>query len=566
MSKKGDEELEKSRFGLEALTIEHQQAIQNESVPINRLPVEVFCAILEHSELSDLLAYESVCRRWCYCVQLLVGRKLVIAKADKIRRRTWFYLDELCPIRPMMARGLDAKLISSSFMFNLKQLKICNTTRRVNDEQEWRLLQEEAVFLNRLVDLEMLEVCELGDQHWRSMNITIDLPNLKHLAINRMFIGELRLDCPKLLSFKTKENPYRVDFLHPLSLTHLYVGYFIQNCKLQNLEYLSVSGFDFSRSDKERRIFSSFPKLKQISLRPDSPAYSKNQKTFIELLREKQDLKRTEAVLTFCGIRLEDEEQLGHPVLAHEQPYTTHTTSSKFLDLLSGLYLRNYAKLDEKELRWTKRIGFSGLLTDGLRQEQRLQIPADFHTKFRHVREVRISNSVQNESQLLEFLRGFVRLNSLRIEKAAQLGSSFYRRLASIGSSNRSLAICMQPHDGITSFDFIFEFKNLVAFTTQKHEFDDQFIRRLFKHFAYFELGYTVEQNELKISRQRGGREFEFTAGPGHLETFDDLDELLVLINDHCRTKPEPGHRCNPDCIFGYCPFESYAENYFKIN
>ena len=77
----------------------------------------------------------------------------------------------------------------------------------------------------------MLEVSQL-DVEYEKDQMTIKLSNSKHLALNH-FNRNLQLDCPQLISFKTKTNTktptlrcywyeYQVvQFLHPLSVTHL---------------------------------------------------------------------------------------------------------------------------------------------------------------------------------------------------------------------------------------------------------------------------------------------------------------------------------------------------------
>ena len=57
MSKESDEE--KLENSLKEMSI-CERSDYNESVPINRLPIEVFCMILKYFDLADLFQYESV--------------------------------------------------------------------------------------------------------------------------------------------------------------------------------------------------------------------------------------------------------------------------------------------------------------------------------------------------------------------------------------------------------------------------------------------------------------------------------------------------------------------------
>lgn len=116
-------------------------------------------------------------------------------------------------------------------------------------------------------------------------------------------------------------------------------------------------------------------------------------------MRERQASEREEVDLIFCGILIESENQL-----KSENP-----NDFTFRDLLE-LYLENYTKLCEQELKWTKRIDYS-----------ELEHPADFHEKFKYVREVEVNNRVNDEGRLVDSIKKFKRLNFLIIRVEAQL-------------------------------------------------------------------------------------------------------------------------------------------------
>lgn len=112
---------------LKMLAIRQERVRHNETVSLNRLPVELFCFLLSYLDRGALFDYESVCKRWAYFVKAFVNRKLVISRENKVRPRHWFYLDERCPPSSVMVRAdLNGQLIADSFLVGLKQLKICN--------------------------------------------------------------------------------------------------------------------------------------------------------------------------------------------------------------------------------------------------------------------------------------------------------------------------------------------------------------------------------------------------------------------------------------------------------
>ena len=64
-----------------------QKVRHNDTVPINRLPVELFCMLLERCDRRGLFAYESVCEKWAYFVKMFVHQNLVIARQNKVQPR-----------------------------------------------------------------------------------------------------------------------------------------------------------------------------------------------------------------------------------------------------------------------------------------------------------------------------------------------------------------------------------------------------------------------------------------------------------------------------------------------
>ena len=243
----------------------------------------------------------------------------------------------------MVRADLAVKLIENSFMFNLKQLKICDTFYEWEETPD--LLLNDTRLINQLVNLEVLEVSQLSPGYVSDpLQLEVDLPNLKHLAINRFHGSRIQLNCPKLLSFKTKMFDYNkydyqekdwfsLDFLHPLSVTHLYVQTFycqkdaaIDFKKLHNLQQLIITSFDLRRATvKEtrqlsRKTFLDFPSLRKISVQPMSLSYSQSRATFVSFLKARSALKRTDMTLKFHGIQIEDELQLKYHENVHHPP------------------------------------------------------------------------------------------------------------------------------------------------------------------------------------------------------------------------------------------------------
>ena len=126
----------------------------SDSISINDLPIEMIVMILKYLDRGDLFKYESVCKKWRYFVKGVVNQKLVIAKNGKLKPRHWFFLDgERCPPASVMLRdALDIELVEGSFMFNLKQLKICDAIAKHECMEPVALLMD-AKLINQLVNL-----------------------------------------------------------------------------------------------------------------------------------------------------------------------------------------------------------------------------------------------------------------------------------------------------------------------------------------------------------------------------------------------------------------------------
>lgn len=528
---------------LKMLAIQRESAEHNETVSINRLPVELFCMLFEYLDRNELPAYGSVCKRWAYFVAVFVRQKLVISIENEVRPSHWFYLDESC----LPIGAVNVTLVANSFLY-LKQLKICNFVANPYTKQP----RQDLVLINRLAALEVLEISQLPFG-------TLSLPNLTHLAIDHLNnprdYKTMFIDCPRLLGFKTKmfaRGSRNFDFIHPESITHLYLDRYSYKEtfeQLTSLQYLSITGFENEYgAEKEytNKIFSNFPKLKEISVRPNW-LVGRDRLTFIEILEKKKALARGNVALTFCGVSIENEDQLDCLV--------PDSDSYKANKLLLNFYIQNYSSLRVPELRSIQVIHYA-----------ELQIPTDFHEKFRHVREIRVNSRIEDEDRLIEFIRGFERLDTVGVKNVARLKESFYRKLASSCSSLPYLAVWMDSQWNVSNLDFLLEFKNLVCFTSYREDIDYPSIRRLFKRFERFELKFCLRElqdiDHIQIRRPKKGADFELSVHldkyarmfPSklerfdQLETFDQLEKLLQHVELNYREPVDPYHLGNCYC------------------
>ena len=290
-------ELEKRETELES-TIKRLKTKYNRTLSINQLPLEVICLILKKLDYCDLLACEQVCEQWNYSVGALGLRRLEIVKklrimhkATKIRPRKLFFVDSKrqVPNKAMNLKDLHFEVPENSFLINLKQLRICDPHLKIScDHNVDAPLLDDVNFVNRLVNLEMLEVSRMRFDD----DCTISLPNLKYLSIHYLN-SKVIVDCPKLTAFHTKEaNDERIKFLFPESITHLYLDFYKTGFEdLKNLKYLCIGSLDFTHRGvystyKTIDFLTRFTNLAEISLRPYE-SHERNLKIFVELLEKR---------------------------------------------------------------------------------------------------------------------------------------------------------------------------------------------------------------------------------------------------------------------------------------
>ena len=533
-------ELQRKEDELE-LTIKRLKSQHNEKLAINRLPLEVTCLILKRLDYCDLLACEQTCELWNYFVKALNLTRLEIVKelrvrykVSKIRPRKWFFLDseQQVPSKAMRMKDLNFVVPENSFLIRLKYLRICDPKLKHSCPHNVNApLLDDVKFLNRFVNLEMLEISRFRFHE----DYTLSLPNLKHLAIHHPG-SDLIVNCPKLTSFQTEDrlnnSDKAIQFLFPETITHVYLNSYwawYEECK--NLQHLSINSSNFSNESEKSdwmdcptHLLNSFPKLTEISLRPDVNC-SLNRKSFLELLKAKQQLGRTELKLIFYGILLNDPNQF-EARDGRDDGYTS------VYDFLSTQLVRNWTSVCENELKWFKVLDYCELMKCVDQQTDR--IPADIHEKLCSVEEFEINDKVENEDHLIEFIRGFNKnLRYIKFHTESLPDEHFFERLAESCSSIPHLDLLFRgDHRRVINYDFVLNFKNLIGMKTWSGQLSKQreFIKKLFDKFDTFKL-FNIEKGNhwVWIARKDRHSQFEYNIFCCRSELFDDLDDLMKL-------------------------------------
>ena len=509
----GNKRLKLKEFEIEKEKIESEikklKFKLNQLVNLNQLPIEIICLIFKNLAIKDILRCELVCQKWNYFVKCLNLQKLVITKRKEEKVNKWFFSNEICdPLSTITKKNLNFKCkLEDSFMINLKQLKIINSSDDYkSDKRDHFPLLVNIDFVNKLTNLELLEISKIEFKN----EAKITLPKLKSIAIEEVG-SSLKLNTPSLTSYKNKSLE-KVNLVFPEQITHLYLEDYSGNSidQFKNLEYFfakRISAYCLNEND----FLINIPKLKELSLVPknEKHEYGNGKEVILKVLEQQKSLNRIGLKLIFYGILVEDANQLDN---------------YEFKKDLVKLHIQNYSKLNEKELRWIKEVNYTSLIQSCDNQIDR--IPKDFHSKFVEIKKVIISDNLDDEHHLMNFLKGFKKLNAFKVLHPS-LDLPFFEELSINCPQISSLSYEVDRYDSrIEDFDFIFKFKSLKKFYTLSDlEHSDDFFETVFEKFPIFNLKFEFNGAEITIDKKDEKTAYELKVYEDCLE-FYDFDEL----------------------------------------
>lgn len=493
----------------------------NELSAINRLPIELQCMLFGQLGVENLIRCEFVCKRWQQIVHGLNVQKLVIAKRMQRRPRAWRHSGERCAPNSVVLRSdLNFNALKSSFLFGIKQLKICNSSDDHGRPEAVPLITD-TNFINRLTSLEVLEIKRFGgtthtsnlpfhiDRNSRDQH-TLTLPNLQHLTIEFLHC-RIKLNTPSLVSYRTVHLNANANFIFPLKITRLFVDGNQGMEMFRSLSSLCLNAEAVCFSDHgelKKRFFDHF-QLKELQIRPKLADYGKFRRCLAELLALKQRFGRTSMRILFAGVPIERMEQLADYELDRES--------------MARFHLRNYSQLHANDLRWLNAVHYSKLI-ECVRDGVVDALPSDFHQKFDQVKKVIVSGQPQRLEHLIGFLKQFRNLQALKV--LTPLDEAAYARLAADCPQIWSLEVKNVRER--QSVDFIFKFPNLHSFSTDLQLRSDS-IRKVFAGFESFQLAYNRPyEGQVILKRKHGQRIEEFPYEEKELnDIFNDLEDYL---------------------------------------
>lgn len=283
--------------------------------------------------------------------------------------------------------------------------------------------------------------------------LQVNLPNLRSFSIARIEgSGKIQFVTPELSDFElnwilppggTFSQFFELAF--PEKLRRLSTAEYEPSIEqLKSLEILECN------ERLPNNVLTTFENLKQLKYPTQKSGgylleFLFKKDLILSILNHKKRLRRTQLVILFYGVLLEDKRQLDFS--------NDHADN---LDL-TEFYLRNYARLSDC---LADEINYSSLISFLSRTSQ--QLPEDFQLKFGHIRNVTITNAVEHPDELLQFLAALRKPISLQTRNT-NLDSTFYDQLAKLAEVEE---LEILHGDESIDFNFLLKLDVLKKFST----------------------------------------------------------------------------------------------------
>lgn len=499
----------------------------NEQCPIGKLPTKTLSSIFGHLELEDIHDCALVCQRWAQAVKELNIERLMVAKSLGRPMSSWFYSGELCrPAETIILSTLDYE---SPLWLNLKQLKILNFSDHLNSSIADKPLLRDLHFLNKLVNLETLEVARIELEN----EATLTLPNLRRLSVACLG-SSLKLATPKLTTYKSNQNLNRVHFVYPARLIELHLKRYTGGAEhLTGLKFLSLKDF---RTLKDNSSFlTDHRRLSTVSLRPkrvlNRLEYYENRHGLLSLLEQKRQLERHNLKIIFFGIEVQKASQIDF---------------FNYDENLIELQIRNYSMLNTKELRYIRSLHYGGLLRCFGGEIDR--IPSDLPKKFGQVEELIIGgpdgahlNGQQSMDlqHLAEFAKRFPKFNSLKVKNVHagkrmansldRLPDKLYEELPVLFPQLLSLQVD-DPYFRLDedNLDCVHDFDRLYRLHANV---DEGLLEDLFRKFRIFDLSFPLNGGMVRVRKATFQSRYELYSDHQLHGTYRTLGELRRALD-----------------------------------
>ena len=414
----------------------------------------MICKLFEHLGLKDLVACSMLNKRWYSIYATFKLHRLAVADYHPIFDKS----EWCCSKQPIQAercvwRTFD-RLVEKPLLSNLKYLTL------IGYQVEFDLNK-----LNRFRQLVRLEINTLLAG---TMNLNLNLPRLRVLAIHHFNDCSVSIDCPELsmLAYYAGTNhANHLDVKQPETIRRLETNLVGQQLTpFKSVECLVTNEFDMI----SKAILFYLPRLRELHFEEDIErlvvdkfdmavgTIDRMKRTVREFLYEAKKLRGSDFRFTFSGFQLTNlnVDQIDFSVQVNEDE-----EEEPICEWVSNeyIYLKNYHLIEPGALQFVHRVVYTRLLPHVTGE-----FPRCFSQKFTGIEEVQIDGLVKDPDHLLWFLKSLRSLRKLEL-KRAELSQEFYDQLP---AAIRSLVILdLSPHSWKTglqlNFDFISEFPSL---------------------------------------------------------------------------------------------------------
>ena len=394
---------------------------------LDDLPPEMINELFKHLPVKDLATCAQVNKRWhSIYIAFKMDSLVVFGNEDtglfEFDFRHWSYPgrkvgdEELCRLR------FFHHLANRPLLSELKHLAL------------WDIRCELVSKVKRFKKLVHLEINEVS---FRSLNgrranriLKLNHPKLKVLVTHHLANCRLSIACPELnvLAYKENENVNLLEVKHPETIRKLETN--MVGPKLSRFKRVEcLVTREFKMINKTTVL--SLPELKELhynvaigelfwKFQYAVGTLDKVEEALREFFEDKAVLNRPGFKLKFAGFRLSNFLMLDKIDFGVQVVESDGFKREKVTD--EYVYLKNYQLIEPGALHFIKTVDYSRLMDNG-------GIPDCFARKFSQVQCVRVRGAVEDETNLLQFLRSLSWLRTLNVYHSFLSEELFYDKL-----------------------------------------------------------------------------------------------------------------------------------------
>lgn len=462
---------------------------------LDHLPIEIRLHILKKLPSSSIIRCREVCKKLKQLVDNYIRIKsdLIISFAQRPYEEKWFDSNETLDLNFLV----ESKNLN--FLQNDSVKLIFGKIKRLYifdfPEQHTNF---DLQILNHYQELEHLELWYLK----LKMNSKLSLPNLKSFCIKETTNSRIIINS-RISKFETIFKANLFDYTYPESLKMIVTYKYKPILKtFLNLEILYCQTINSLDDDFLIRL----PYLNRIQFYDLDTVY-------YELRRKKRQMNRRNLEIYFMGINFEKriDNFNSNGLLNYDLNFNRYYLNNKNIDM----YINNYEYLDDK-VWFINSIDYDTIQTHF---KSFKELPSNFFHKFPSINSISANSEILDEESFYLFLKNCKPISKLKLENT---GLNNLEKLSLICNSLIELTIS----ESLKSFDFIFNFKNLIGLDIDQ-EIPLDYIKRMFNDLKSLEyLSFKIDSCEVCIDNHQRGNNFE-------LEFSDYLTPFLGTIKNN---------------------------------